>query len=94
MPSIFKKKSKFFQLWKQRFYAFYRLIFNNSLYLMMLVFRIFKKDPIKRLERKFQKIFSEAISLKKSGDIKGYRSKANEADRISEQIDELARQTR
>lgn len=53
------------------------------------MFGLFKKDPIKRLEKKYQKLMEEAMQIQRSGDIKGYAAKMAEAEEVQKEIDQL-----
>lgn len=55
------------------------------------MFGLFKKDPVKQLEKTYQKLMEEAMQIQRSGDIKGYAHKMAEAEEIQKQIDELTK---
>lgn len=59
---------------------------KNERYIM---FNFFKKDPVKQLEKDYQKLLEEAMHLQRNGDIKGYALKMEEAEKIEKQIEEL-----
>jgi hypothetical protein len=54
------------------------------------MFGLFKKDPIKNLEKKYQKLMEEAMHIQRSGDIKGYAAKMAEAEEVMKEIEKLA----
>ena len=56
------------------------------------MFKFFKKDPVKELEKNYQKLLEEAMELQRSGDIKSYALKMEEAEKVEKQIDELLKQ--
>ena len=56
------------------------------------MFKFFKKDPVKQLEKNYQKLLEEAMELQRSGDIKNYALKMEEAEKVEKQIDELLKQ--
>ena len=53
------------------------------------MFGLFKKDPIKKLEKQYEQLLEEAMQLQRGGDIKGYAAKTAEAERVMDQIVEL-----
>ncbi|MCB0589220.1 MAG: Lacal_2735 family protein [Phaeodactylibacter sp.] len=53
------------------------------------MFGLFKKDPVKKLERQYLKLMEEAMRIQRSGDIKSYSAKVAEAEEIQKRIDEL-----
>ena len=52
------------------------------------MFGLFKKDPVKKLEKQYDKMLEEARDLQRSGDIKGYAKKMGEAEEIAKEIDQ------
>ncbi len=50
------------------------------------MFNLFKKDPAKELEKKYQKLMEEAMQLQRKGDIKGYAAKVAEAEEVQKAI--------
>ncbi len=55
------------------------------------MFGLFKKDPLKKLEKEHQKLLEEAMQLQRGGDIKGYAAKMAEAEAKEKEIEALAR---
>ncbi len=55
------------------------------------MFNFFKKDPVKKLEKAYEKLLEEAMQLQRNGDIKGYAKKMEEAEAIQKQIEELTK---
>jgi len=53
------------------------------------MFGLFKKDPVKKLEKKYEKLMEEAMNLQRGGDIKGYAKKMGEAEEVQKQIEEM-----
>jgi hypothetical protein len=53
------------------------------------MFGLFKKDPIAKLEKEYQKIMEEAMHVQRSGDLKAYAKKIEASERILDQIKEL-----
>ena len=53
------------------------------------MFSLFKKDPIKQLEKKYLQIMEEARDIQRSGDLKAYARKIEESESIQKQIDVL-----
>ena len=54
------------------------------------MFGLFKKDPVKKLEKEYQKLMEEAMWLQRNGDIKGYAAKVAEAEEVLAELDRLA----
>ena len=52
------------------------------------MFGLFKKDPTKALEKKHAKLLEEAMQLQRSGDIKNYALKTEEAAAVEKEIEE------
>ncbi|MBB4081009.1 hypothetical protein GGR28_003650 [Lewinella aquimaris] len=50
------------------------------------MFGLFKKDPLKQLERDYSRLLEEAMALQRKGDIKGYASKSAAAEAVMDQI--------
>ena len=53
------------------------------------MFGLFKKDPIKKLEKEYDAILLKARDVQRSGDIKGYAKLMAESEEILKKIDEL-----
>lgn len=53
------------------------------------MFGLFKKDPIKKLEKEYQKLLEEAMQLQRGGDIKGYSQKMAEAEEKQKEMERL-----
>ena len=56
------------------------------------MFKFFKKDPIKALEKEYLKLMEEAMQIQRSGDIKSYALKVDEAEEIQKKIDALRKE--
>ena len=56
------------------------------------MFGLFKKDPVKDLEKKYARLLEEAMQLQRGGDIKGYAAKSAEAEEVAKQIEEMSKQ--
>ncbi|GAB5551268.1 MAG: hypothetical protein Sapg2KO_08590 [Saprospiraceae bacterium] len=54
-----------------------------------IMFGLFKKDPVKALEKKYQKLMEEAMHIQRGGDIKGYAAKMAEAEEVQKEIEKL-----
>lgn len=50
--------------------------------------RLFKKNPLKKMERRYLDMLEEAMQLQRKGDIKGYAIKMAEAEELQKQIEE------
>lgn len=53
------------------------------------MFNLFKKDPIKNLEKKYLALMEAARDIQRSGDLRAYASKIKEAENVRNEIDEL-----
>jgi len=53
------------------------------------MFGLFKKDPVKALDKKYTQLLEEAMHLQRGGDIKGYAAKMAEVEEIQKEIDKL-----
>jgi hypothetical protein len=50
--------------------------------------RLFKKNPLKKMERRYLDMLEEAMQLQRKGDIKGYAIKMAEAEDLQKQIEQ------
>ena len=50
------------------------------------MFGLFKKDPRKKLQTQYEKLLSDAMKLQRSGDIMGYSTVTEEANKVLDQI--------
>ena len=53
------------------------------------MFNFFKKDPIKKLEKRYLTMMEEARDLQRSGDLKAYAKKIAESEELQLKIEEL-----
>ena len=53
------------------------------------MFKFFKKDPIKQLEKEYEKLMEEAMHIQRGGDIKSYALKVAEAEEILKKIEAM-----
>lgn len=53
------------------------------------MFGIFKKDPIKKLEKEYLRLQEEAMHIQRSGDLRAYAEKINESEEVLKKMDEL-----
>lgn len=53
------------------------------------MFGLFKKDPIRQLEKEYRKLMEEAMHIQRSGDLRAYAAKIAEAEKIQKKIEEL-----
>ncbi len=53
------------------------------------MFGLFKKNPIKKLEANYKKIMEEAMHIQRSGDLKAYAKKIEEANKVMDEIERL-----
>ena len=50
------------------------------------MFGLFKKDPVKKLEKEYSETLEAAMAAQRGGDIKGYAAKSAEAEAIMDKI--------
>ena len=53
------------------------------------MFGLFKKDPIKKLEKEYEALLVKARDIQRSGDIKLYAATMAESEEILKRIEEL-----
>ncbi len=53
------------------------------------MFGLFKKDPVKALQKKHAQLMEEAMNIQRSGDLKAYAVKIDEAKKLEDKIIEL-----
>jgi hypothetical protein len=58
------------------------------------MFSFFKKDPIKKLNKRYLAKLEEAMHAQRKGDIRSYGSITAEAEKINDQITELKNATK
>ncbi|MDH3709212.1 MAG: DUF6435 family protein [Cyclobacteriaceae bacterium] len=51
------------------------------------MFTLFKKNPIKKLNRQYQKLMEEARDIQRTGDLKLYAQKIEEAELVAQEIE-------
>lgn len=51
------------------------------------MFKFFKKDPLKKLEKQYLLLLEEAMQIQRKGDIKGFAAKMAEAEEMQQQIE-------
>lgn len=56
------------------------------------MFGLFKKDPIKELEKKHSRLLEEAMAVQRSGDLKKYAAMIKEAEALEAEIMKLNEQ--
>lgn len=56
------------------------------------MFGLFKKNPVKELEKKHQRLLEEAMNLQRNGDLKGYAAKLSEAEVVMDEIVKSAKE--
>lgn len=56
------------------------------------MFNFFKKDPVKTLEKAYEKKMEEARDIQRSGDIKHYAELVAESEEILKEIEKLKKQ--
>jgi len=58
------------------------------------MFEFLKGDPAAKLRKKYEAKMAEAIELQRSGDIRGFAAKTEEAAELEKQLDALENGTR
>ena len=53
------------------------------------MFGLFKKNPTAKLEKAYQRLMEEAMHIQRSGDLKAYAAKIEEAELIVTKIEQL-----
>ena len=53
------------------------------------MFGLFKKDPIKELEKQYEKMMEQAMHIQRGGDIKAYALKVAEAEELMKKIEQM-----
>jgi hypothetical protein len=53
------------------------------------MFGLFKKDPVKKLEKEYQVLMAKAMEIQRSGDLKHYARLIEESESIQMKIQEL-----
>lgn len=56
------------------------------------MFGLFKKDPVKALEKEYAAILEKARDTQRSGDIKGYAKLMEQSEEILQRIEALKKQ--
>lgn len=54
------------------------------------MFGLFNSSPEKKLRKKHKKLLEEAMHIQRSGDLKAYARKMEEAEQIQQQIQKLS----
>ncbi len=53
------------------------------------MFNLFKKNPTKALEKQHEKLMAQAMALQRTGDLRAYAAKLEEAEKVMDRIVEL-----
>ena len=56
---------------------------------LLFMFGLFKKDPIKKLEKNYLALMEKAMEIQRSGDLKHYARLIEESEMIQMKIQEL-----
>ena len=56
------------------------------------MFGLFKKDPIKKLEKEYEETLEKARDIQRSGDIKAYSAMMAKSEEIWERIENLRKE--
>lgn len=54
------------------------------------MFGLFKKDPLKKMRKEYEKRMLEARDIQRSGDLKLYARKMEEAEQLAQEIQNLS----
>ncbi|MBC6996760.1 DUF6435 family protein [Neolewinella lacunae] len=55
------------------------------------MFGLFKKDPVKALEKEHKQLMEEAMAIQRSGDLKSYAAKIAAAEAVMDKIVALSK---
>lgn len=58
------------------------------------MFGLFKKDPIKKLQKEYTALMEKALHAQRNGDIEGYARLSQQADDLSKEMDKLNEQSK
>lgn len=64
--------------------------FCKSFKILIIMFSLFSKNPTKKLEKEYKKVLLEARDIQRSGDLKLYAKKMEEAESIAQKIAEIS----
>jgi len=53
------------------------------------MFGLFKKDPVKKLEKEYYSLLEKATAVQRSGDLRAYAKMVEESDELWKQIEAL-----
>ena len=53
------------------------------------MFGLFKKDPVKKLEKEYEQLMAKAMQIQRSGDLKHYARLIEEAEGLQNKIQAL-----
>ena len=53
------------------------------------MFSLFKKDPLKKLNKEYSTLLEQALAAQRRGDIRGYSELTAKAEEVAKQIDAL-----
>lgn len=53
------------------------------------MFGLFKKDPASDLQKRYDRLMTEARDLQRRGDIQGFATKSAEAETVGQELDAL-----
>ncbi|HRD80417.1 MAG TPA: DUF6435 family protein [Saprospiraceae bacterium] len=54
------------------------------------MFGLFKKDPVKEWQKQYRELMEEAMHIQRSGDLRAYAAKIEEAEAVAKKIEEAA----
>ena len=53
------------------------------------MFKLFRKDPLQKLNKEYARCLEQARDLQRNGDIKGFATMSAQAEGLLQQIDEI-----
>ncbi|MEL6393189.1 MAG: DUF6435 family protein [Bacteroidota bacterium] len=56
------------------------------------MFGMFKKDPVKKLQKQHEELLAKAMLVQRSGDLKAYAAMIKEAEALEDRIADLEKQ--
>lgn len=68
----------------------YNHFFNLTSKHQSIMFNLFKKNPLKKLEQQYERLMEEAMQLQRGGDIQGYARKMAEAEEVQKEMEALS----
>ena len=68
-------------------HRWWRLFYSADQITPTTLFGLFKQDPIKKLEKQYAQLMEQAMQIQRSGDLKAYAVKIQEAEAVLAQLE-------